>query len=135
MDPWDKLENAKTLPEEDESWLTRGWLQGSSITEEIRSTIVDWLIQVQQYLSLSDVTLHLAAVNFDLVLSSVEVQLLGLVCLSLAAKVEEDCPPSPDLLLPLTGGVYTKADLARVEKEALAAVKWRLRRTAPAVFL
>jgi len=140
MDPWDKLENAKTLPGEDESWLTRGWLQGSSITEEIRSTIVDWLIQVQQYLSLSDVTLHLAVANFDNVLSSVEVeadevQLMGLVCLSLAAKVEEDCPPSPDLLLPLTGGVYTKADLARVEKEALAAVKWRLRRTTPAVFL
>ena len=81
-------------------------------------------------------TLHLAVANFDNVLSSVEVeadevQLMGLVCLSLAAKVEEDCPPSPDLLLPLTGGVYTKADLARVEKEALAAVKWRLRRTTP----
>ena len=91
-------------------------------------------------MSLSDVTLHLAVANFDLVLSSVEVeddevQLLGLVCLSLAAKVEEDCPPSPDLLLPLTGDIYTKADLARVEKEAIAAVKWKLRRTTPAVFL
>ena len=28
------------------SWLTRGWLLGSSVTEEIRATIIDWLIQV-----------------------------------------------------------------------------------------
>ena len=79
-------------------------------------------------MSLSDVTLHLAVANFDLVLSSVEVeddevQLLGLVCLSLAAKVEEDCPPSPDLVLPLSGDMFTKADLARVKKKAITAVK------------
>ena len=90
--------------------------------------INNYLIQVQQYLSLSDVTLHLAVANFDLVLSSVEVeddevQLLGLVCLNLAAKVEEDCPRSPDLVLPLTGDMFNKADLARVKKKAITAVK------------
>jgi len=140
MDSWDHLQLARTIPGEDESWLTRGWLLGSSVTEEIRATIIDWLIQVQQYLSLSDVTLHLAVANFDLVLSSVEVeddevQLVGLVCLSLAAKVEEDCPPSPDLMLPLTGDVYTKADLSRMEKEAISALKWKLKRTTSVVFL
>ena len=57
-----------------------------------------------------------------------DVQLLGLACLQLAAKVEEDLPPAPELLLPLTGGVYSKADLARVEKEAVTSLKWRLRR-------
>ena len=98
------------------------------------------LPQVAQYLSLSDVTLHLGVANFDLVLNNVEVdhdevQLMGLVCLNLAAKVEEDCPPAPELLLPLTGDIYDKSDLARIEKEAISALKWSLRRTTGVVFL
>ena len=73
------------------------------------------------YLSLSDITLHLAVANFDLVVSKVEVeedevQLLALACLSLAAKTEEDLPPAPELLLPLTGDIYDKADLARTRR-------------------
>ena len=35
------------------SWLTRGWLLGSSVTEEIRATIIDWLIQVCLLIQLS----------------------------------------------------------------------------------
>eukprot|EP00092_Neocalanus_flemingeri_P004355 GFUD01004684.1.p1 GENE.GFUD01004684.1~~GFUD01004684.1.p1 ORF type:complete len:279 (-),score=56.72 GFUD01004684.1:673-1509(-) len=140
MDPQDHLALAKAIPGEDKSWLIPGWVRGNEICVSARAPVVDWLIQVQQYLSLSDITLHLAVANFDLVLSRVdfekeEVQLLGLACLQLAAKVEEDCPPSPSLLLPLTGGVYTKQDLARVELEAIRALDWRVRKTTSAVFL
>jgi len=140
MDPKEHLALAKSIPGEDKSWLTPGWLRGSEICPALRSSVLDWLIQVQQYLSLSDVTLHLAVATFDVVISRVdfdkdEVQLLGLACLQLAAKVEEDCPPAPALLLPLTGGVYTKQDLARVELEVLRALDWRLRKTTSAVFL
>merc|ERR1712098_486677 len=125
---------------EDKSWLTPGWLRGNEICASMRPSVVDWLIQVQQYLSLSDVTLHLAVANFDEVLSREdfdrdEVKLLGLACLQLAAKVEEDCPPAPALLLPLTGGVYSKQDLARVEMEAIRALNWKLRKTTSAIFL
>ena len=103
-------------------------------------SVVDWLVQIQHYLSLSDVTLHLAVANFDRVIDNIdfeqdEVQLLGLACLQLAAKVEEDCAPSQSLLLPLTGGVYSKEDLARMEVEVLRALDWRLRKTTSAVFL
>lgn len=92
------------------------------------------------YLSLSDITLHLAVANFDLVVSKVEVeedevQLLALACLSLAAKTEEDLPPAPELLLPLTGDIYDKADLARMEKEACQTLKWKLRRNTAVLFL
>jgi len=140
MDPKEHLALAKAIPGEDKSWLTTGWLRGNEICASMRPSVVDWLIQVQQYLSLSDVTLHLAVANFDEVLSRVdfdrdEVQLLGLACLQLAAKVEEDCPPAPALLLPLTGGVYSKQDLARVEMEAIRALDWKLRKTTSAVFL
>ena len=120
MDPQDHLALAKAIPGEDNSWLAPGWLQGSKICAMTRSSVVDWLVQVQQYLSLSDTTLHLAVANFDLVISLLdwdtdEIQLLGLACLQLAAKIEEDCTPSPSLLLPLAGGVFSKQDLARVE--------------------
>jgi len=139
MDPKEHLALARSLGE-DKSWLAPNWLRGSEICPSMRSSVVDWLIQVQQYLSLSDVTLHLAVANFDLVISLVafdkdEVQLLGLACLQLAAKVEEDCAPAPSLLLPLTGGVYSKQDLARVEQEVIRALDWRLRKTTSAVFL
>jgi len=140
MDPKEHLALAKVIPGEDKSWLNPGWLRGSEISASARASVVDWLLQVQQYLSLSDVTVHLAVANFDQVISLVdfgtdEVQLLGLACLQLAAKVEEDCAPAPSLLLPLTGGVYTKQDLARVEVEVLQALNWRLRKTTSAVFL
>ena len=116
-------------------WLVQVSTVANCLSEQQHETL-----QVQLYLSLSDQTLHLAVVNFDLILCQVdfeveEVQLLGLACLLLAAKVEEDVPPSPELVLPLTGGVYTKADLARVEKEAVTTLKWRLRQTSAVVFL
>ena len=77
--------------------------------------MVDWLVQVQQYLSLSITALPLAAAIFDPVISLLawdtdEIQLLGLACLQLAAKVEEDCAPAPSLLFPPTGGVYSKQE-------------------------
>ena len=116
-------------------WLVQVSTVANCLSEKQHETL-----QVQLYLSLSDQTLHLAVVNFDLILCQVdfeveEVQLLGLACLLLAAKVEEDVPPAPELVLPLTGGVYTKADLARVEKEAVTTLKWRLRQTSAVVFL
>ena len=46
-----------------------------------------------------------------------EIQLLALSSMQLSAKMEEDAPPGPSLLLPLAGGVYDKADLARTELE------------------
>ena len=42
---------------------------------------------------------------------------MALASLQLAAKMEEDAAPAPSLLLPLAGGVYDKADLARTELE------------------
>ena len=79
-------------------------------------------------------------VHFDLVLYKVyfdleEVQLLGLACLQLASKVEEDLPPGPNLLLPLAGDVWSKAELSRMEKEVAITLKWKLRQTTAVTFL
>jgi len=140
MDPQEHLDLARAIPGEDESWLKPGWLAGSDIDDDSRSVLVNWLIQVSSYLQLSDITLHLAVSHLDLVMNKVnvemeEVQLMALACLQIAAKATEDSVPSPQLMLPLTGNMFTISDLARLEREVLVELNWRLVRQTPAVFL
>lgn len=135
-----ELLNLARSSEDDQSWLCPGWLTGSGLSASARADLVDWLIQVQAYLGLSDTCLHSAVASLDTALSRVhwehtEVQLLGLTALQLAAKMEEDTPPAPDLFLSMMGGVFTKADMARVEVGLLKAVDWRLGQTTAVVFL
>lgn len=140
MDPAELLALAKAQVANDCVWVEKHWLIGSQISETDRSTLVDWMVQVQDYLDLSDATLHLAVANIDRVLSKVdfdpgEFQLLGLVSLMVAAKVEEDIIPSVSNLLTMMNGVYSKTDFARLELELLLALDWRTRKTTSATFL
>lgn len=134
------LVDLKLTPGEDESWMKRDWFKKTRLSAEARTGIIDWLIQCQQYLGLSDSCLHSAVANFDRALCCVEwepseIQLLGLAALQLSAKTELDSPPAAKLLLPLAGGVYSKGDLARLELELLEALDWELRQTTASVFL
>ncbi|XP_023330450.1 cyclin-A2 [Eurytemora carolleeae] len=134
------LDCTKRMPEQDESWLPAGWLNNTCLSKQSRSGVVDWLIQVQQYLGLADTCLHAAVATMDLALYTVdwdpeEVQLLALASLQLAAKMEEDTPPGPALFLPLAGDIYAKEDLARIEMELLQALNWKIRQTTASVFL
>jgi len=140
MDATELLNYTKATPGVDQSWLEVGWLARTCLSSETRAGIIDWLIQCQQYLGLSDCCLHSAVANLDLVLNRVEwdvseIQLLALSSMQLSAKMEEDAPPGPSLLLPLAGGVYDKADLARTELEMFQALDWTLRQTTAATFL
>lgn len=140
MDPSEQLALAKVTPGGDESWLTPGWLNGSSLSVTDRSSLVDWLLQVVDYLGMSDITLHLAAVTMDRVLQQIdfnsdELQLVGVASLLIAAKVHEDLVPGLDIFLKMAGDVYSKADLARVELEIVLALNWRLKKTTAAEFL
>lgn len=140
MDALELVHCTKATPGVDVSWLEAGWLTRTCLSSAARAGIVDWLVQCQQYLGLSDCCLHSAVANFDLVLNRVEwdvseLQLLALSSLQLSAKMEEDVAPAPSLLLPLAGGVYDKADLARTELEMFQALDWTLRQTTAATFL
>ena len=98
--------------------------------------------QIQKYLSLNDQTLHLAVVYFDRVLSEVdfdemEIELLGIACLLLASKIEEDLPIGAGLLLPLMDSfANSKVMLSLLEKEVVMALKFtKLRQTTAVTFL
>jgi len=142
MDPAELLSLAKAQPDQDQAWVRPCWLRGCRVSETDRRDLVDWLVQVQDYLDLSDVTLHLAVANVDRVLDRIdfdpdEFQLLGLASLLVAAKLEEDQGVTCGLdgLLALVDNVHGRADLARVELELLRGLDWRPRRTTAAVFL
>lgn len=140
MEATQLLINTKNSPGEDESWLEPGWLTKTCIDLQTRAGIIDWLIQCQQYLGLSDCCLHSAVANFDVALSHVEwddseIQLIALACLLISAKLEVDSPPSASLLLPLAGDVYTKVDLGNMEMELMQILDWNVRQTTASVFL
>ena len=140
LDPQEHLDFAKAQPEEDVGWVAPFWLVGSQIGHKDRANLVEWMAEVQDYLDLSDITLHLAVANVDRVLTQIdfdpeEFQLLGLASLLVAAKAEEDIVPSMDNLLQMAGGVFSKKDLARVEVELLMTLNWRMRKVTAAVWL
>lgn len=140
MDPKEHLALAKAQHEDDICWVAPFWLLGSLISEKDRTDLVEWMAEVQDYLDLSDMTLHLAVANVDRVLAEVdfdpeEFQLLGLASLLVAAKTEEDMVPSMENLLQMAGGVFSKKDLARVEVELLMTLNWRVRKVTAAVWL
>ncbi|XP_077707840.1 cyclin-P isoform X2 [Canis aureus] len=65
-----------------------------TVTPEMRALVVDWLIQVHEYLGLAGDTLYLAVHLLDSYLRAGRVrlhrlQLLGVACLFVACKVEE----------------------------------------------
>jgi len=55
--------------EDDQSWLSPGWLTGSGVSRTARAELVDWLLQVQEYLGLSDTCLHSAVASLDTALT------------------------------------------------------------------
>ncbi|XP_075771378.1 cyclin-P isoform X4 [Pelodiscus sinensis] len=78
----------------------RSWQMPRAVTAEMRALVVDWLVQVHEYLSLADDTLYLAVylMNAYMKVARVRVpalQLLSVTCLFVACKVEECTFPEP----------------------------------------
>nr|XP_042696427.1 cyclin-P-like [Chrysemys picta bellii] len=80
------------------SYIFRSWEVPRALTAEMRALVVDWLVQVHEYLGLADDTLYLAVylMNAYMKVARVRVpalQLLGVTCLFVACKVEECTVP------------------------------------------
>ncbi|KAK2498647.1 hypothetical protein MC885_004810 [Smutsia gigantea] len=74
-----------------------------TVTPEMRALVVDWLVQVHEYLGLAGDTLYLAVHLLDAYLRAGRVrlhrlQLLGVACLFVACKMEECVLPEVMLL-------------------------------------
>ncbi|XP_057695150.1 cyclin N-terminal domain-containing protein 2 isoform X3 [Corythoichthys intestinalis] len=105
-----------------------------------RAVLVDWLIQVHEMLHFQEETLYLAIHLLNRSLRLVKVttanlQLLGIVCLFLAAKKEECLLPEVSGLCYLMDHAYTKHQLLRMERKVLTGLKFNLSYCPPLHFL
>lgn len=109
-------------------------------TDATRAILVDWLIQVHEMMHFQDETLYLAIHLLNRSLRQVKVttanlQLLGMVCLFIAAKKEECLLPEVSELCYLMDHTYTKHQLLRMERKVLSVLKFDLSYCPPLHFL
>lgn len=105
-------------------------------TMGMRAKLVNWLIEVCLHFHLTPVTLHLTIAYLDgfLQVETVkkeQLQLLGVACLLVAAKLEEIYPPNLRDLSALCAGSCSCADIAEMELRLLGALKWNLTPVTP----
>ena len=99
------------------------------ITEQMRSILVDWLIDVHFKFNFTEETLYMTILTIDRFLSVREVtrlnlQLLGIVAMFIACKHEEiDLPKSDDFIY-VTDNAYTREEVFKMENEVLQVLKF-----------
>ncbi|CAH2314013.1 cyclin N-terminal domain-containing 2 [Pelobates cultripes] len=111
-----------------------------SVTAEMRNVLLDWLVQVHEYLALEEETLYLAVYLMNSYIRSHKIhtsmlQLLASTCLFIACKVEESLIPEPAELCFMMEDAFSKKDLMRMERKVLNRLKFDLRYTQPLYFL
>ncbi|KAM6933402.1 cyclin-P [Xenentodon cancila] len=109
-------------------------------TDATRAILVDWIIQVHDLMNFQEETLYLAIHLLNrslrqLKVTTANLQLLGMVCLFLAAKKEESLLPEVSGLCSLMDQAYTKHQLLRMERRVLCALKFDLSYCPPLHFL
>ncbi|XP_035536252.1 cyclin N-terminal domain-containing protein 2 isoform X2 [Morone saxatilis] len=109
-------------------------------TDATRAILMDWLIQVHEIMHFQAETLYLAVHLLNRSLRQIKVatanlQLLGMVCLFLAAKKEECLLPEVSGLCYLMDHTYTKHQLLRMERKVLCTLKFDLSYCPPLHFL
>uniref|UniRef100_UPI0037E8A454 cyclin-P n=1 Tax=Semicossyphus pulcher TaxID=241346 RepID=UPI0037E8A454 len=109
-------------------------------TDATRAVLVDWLIQVHEMMHFQEETLYLTIHLLSRSMRQIKVttanlQLLGMVCLFVAAKKEECLLPEVSALCYLMDHTYTKHQLLRMERKVLCGLKFDLSYCSPLHFL
>jgi len=112
----------------------------TSITKNMRMILVDWLIQVQHHLRLSQESLYLSVGILDYVLHKRDVdpdklQLVGITSLLIATKIEEYYPAEINKLLHLTENSYSRVDVINMERVLLQILEFKAYIPSPQIFL
>ena len=103
----------------------------TKITPNMRSILIDWLVEVVDEFSLCSDTFFLAVNYIDRYLQAKEVsrrrlQLLGCTCLWIAAKYEEVYAPSLDEFVLMSDNSYKKVDMLEMEGDVLNTLNFKL---------
>ncbi|KAG7458726.1 hypothetical protein MATL_G00223700 [Megalops atlanticus] len=101
------------------------------ITNNMRTILIDWLVEVGEEYKLQNETLHLAVNYIDRFLSVMSVlrgklQLVGTAAMLLASKFEEIYPPEVAEFVYITDDTYTKKQVLRMEHLILKVLSFDL---------
>jgi len=129
-------EDIHVIQKEDEEkhFKTRSWncfKVQTEITPQMRSILVDWLIEVTEEYGLTLNTLFLTVNYVDRILDNVPIpriklQLLGVTCMLIASKFEEIHAPMVEDFVYITDNTYSRADILRIELFSLNALNFSL---------
>lgn len=138
-DVWEKM---CTRDEEDSH------LRSSTMLEEhpglqprMRAILLDWLNEVCEVYKLHRESYYLAVDYLDRYLTrarqvqKTHLQLIGITCLFVAAKVEEIYPPKICEFAYVTDGACTEHDILQQEKLLLQALRWHICPVTPTAWL
>ncbi|KAJ1523943.1 hypothetical protein ONE63_010492 [Megalurothrips usitatus] len=98
----------------------------------MRSVLLDWLIEVCEVYRLHRETYYLAMDFLDRYLAltanlpKTQLQLIGITCLFIAAKMEEIYPPKIGEFAYVTDGACTESDILAKELAIMKCLEWRL---------
>ncbi|CAN6449706.1 unnamed protein product [Victoria cruziana] len=103
----------------------------NDVTANMRSILVDWLVEVAEEYKLVADTLYLTISYVDRFLSAnalnrQKLQLLGVSCMLIASKYEEISPPHVEDFCYITDNTYTKEEVVEMERKILTFLKFEL---------
>jgi len=104
-------------------------LTGELRAGEMRSLVVDWLVEVHSKMKMQQETLYLAINMLDRYLSTTSVQpktlqLIAVACLLIASKYEDTWPPEVKDLVWICQNAFTREDVLNAEVQVLNKLKF-----------
>ena len=114
-------------------------LSQKEITEQMRSILIDWIIDVHYKFNLTDETLYMTVLIIDRYLSykpiqKMKFQLLGITALLLSCKHEEIVLPKIDDFIFITDNAYKKNQVFDMENDILDVLNFSLLFPSPIKF-
>lgn len=112
----------------------------TDITSKMRSILVDWLVDVSFKFRLLPQTLFQAVNTVDRYLAAKQLdkqllQLLGITCLMMQAKIEEVYPPQLKDFIAVCDDAYTKEEMLDMEADVLNELEFDLAQASSMYFL
>jgi len=110
-----------------------GHLSGCPTNDKMRAVLIDWLVEVQMQFKLLQETLfgtvdlvdrYLAVEGGNITRS--KLQLIGVSCMFVAAKVEEVYAPACSDFVYITDNAYSEDDIKKTELKILTALQFNL---------
>uniref|UniRef100_A0A915KN46 G2/mitotic-specific cyclin-B3 n=1 Tax=Romanomermis culicivorax TaxID=13658 RepID=A0A915KN46_ROMCU len=103
----------------------------STVTHQMRSILVDWMVEIQESFELNHETLYQAVKMTDLFLEKRVVdkrmlQLVGTAALFISSKFDERCPPACEDFLYICDDAYTRDQLLSMERDMLKILQFDL---------